>query len=58
MIPLQKDKSNLVFALGALTYAAHPEGIVELEKRRWTERAERVLSRRHRTPAPAVTGRS
>ena len=48
----------VVFALGALTYAAHPEGIVELEKRRWTERAERVLSRRHRAPAPAVTGRS
>ncbi|HLW46096.1 MAG TPA: hypothetical protein VKR78_07745, partial [Acidimicrobiales bacterium] len=49
----------VLFALASLTYAAHPEGIVELEKRRWTERAERVLARRHRTPAtPAVTGRS
>jgi branched-chain amino acid transport system permease protein len=49
----------VLFALGALTYAAHPEGIVELEKRRWTERAERVLARRRRASAtPAVTGRS
>ncbi len=47
----------VLFAIGALSYAAHPEGIVELQKRRWTERAERVLARRHRTPAaPAVTG--
>ena len=47
----------VVFAVGALTYAAHPEGIVELEKRRWTGRAERALKRLRRTPAPAVTGR-
>jgi branched-chain amino acid transport system permease protein len=48
----------VLFALGALAYAAHPEGVVELEKRRWTERAERALARRHRAPAtPAVTGR-
>ena len=48
----------VLFALAALTYAAHPEGVVELQKRRWTQRAERVLARRHRTPtAPAVTGR-
>jgi branched-chain amino acid transport system permease protein len=47
----------VLFALGALTYAAHPEGIVELEKRRWTRRAERALMRRRRAPAPAVTGR-
>ncbi len=44
----------VVFALGALTYAAHPEGIVELEKRRWTERAERVLARRHGAPAASA----
>lgn len=49
----------VLFAFGALTYAAHPEGIVELEKRRWTGRAERLLVQRHRTPATsAVTGRS
>jgi len=28
-----------------LTYAAHPEGVVEYEKRVWTERAERLLRR-------------
>lgn len=47
----------VVFALGALTYAAHPEGIVEFEKRRWTARAERALRRWRRVPEPAVTGR-
>ncbi len=47
----------VLFALGALTYAAHPEGIVELVKRRSTARVERVLARRRRAPAPAVTGR-
>jgi branched-chain amino acid transport system permease protein len=34
-----------LFAFGALTYAAHPEGVVEYEKRVWTERAERLLRR-------------
>lgn len=48
----------VLFAAGALTYAAHPEGMVELEKRRWTARAERALLRRGRAAAPAVTGRS
>jgi branched-chain amino acid transport system permease protein len=43
----------VLFAVGALTYAAHPEGVVELQKRRWTARAEHVLLRRQRTPAPA-----
>jgi branched-subunit amino acid ABC-type transport system permease component len=47
----------VLFAAGALTYAAHPEGMVELEKRRWTARAERALARRARSTAPAVTGR-
>lgn len=47
----------VLFAIGALTYAAHPEGMVELEKRRWTARAERALLRRGRPAAPAVTGR-
>jgi branched-chain amino acid transport system permease protein len=43
----------VLFAVGALTYAAHPEGIVEFQKRRWTARAERVLLRR---PADAPVG--
>jgi ABC-type branched-subunit amino acid transport system permease subunit len=38
------------FALGALTYAAHPEGVLEFQKRRWTARFERVLLR---SPSPA-----
>jgi len=33
------------FAFAALTYAAHPEGVVEYEKRVWTERVERWLRR-------------
>jgi len=33
----------VLFAAGALTYAAHPEGILEFQKRRWTMRFERLL---------------
>jgi ABC-type branched-subunit amino acid transport system permease subunit len=33
----------VLFAFGALTYAAHPEGILEFQKRRWTLRFERLL---------------
>ena len=47
----------VLFAIGALTYAHHPEGIVELEKRRWTARAEQLLLRRRRAPSPAPVGR-
>ena len=32
-----------LFALGALTYASHPEGVVEFQKRRWTQRFERLF---------------
>jgi branched-chain amino acid transport system permease protein len=35
----------LLFAFAALMYAAHPEGVVEFQKRVWTERAERWLRR-------------
>ena len=38
----------VLFAFGALTYAAHPEGILEFQKRRWTLRFERP-DLRHRT---------
>jgi ABC-type branched-subunit amino acid transport system permease subunit len=34
----------LLFALGALTYAAHPEGVVEYQKRRATQRVQRWLA--------------
>ncbi len=37
------------FAFGALTYAAHPEGILEYQKRRWTLRFERLIF--HTDPA-------
>jgi ABC-type branched-subunit amino acid transport system permease subunit len=32
-----------LFAFGALTYAAHPEGVLEFQKRRWNERFERLF---------------
>ena len=33
----------VLFAFGALTYSAHPEGILEFQKRRWTLRFERLI---------------
>ncbi|MDA8400879.1 MAG: ABC transporter permease [Actinomycetota bacterium] len=36
----------LLFALGALGYVIHPEGMVEFQKRFWTERIARMLDRR------------
>jgi branched-subunit amino acid ABC-type transport system permease component len=45
------------FALAALTYAGHPEGVVEYEKRVWTERFERWLRRGGSSPgAMAMAG--
>jgi ABC-type branched-subunit amino acid transport system permease subunit len=42
----------VLFAAGALTYAAHPEGIVEYQRRMWTGRVERIVLRgRPATPA-------
>jgi branched-chain amino acid transport system permease protein len=43
----------ILFAFGALTYAAHPEGVVEFQKRIWTERVDRLL-RRHDGPGADV----
>ena len=40
------------FAFGALTYVAHPEGILEFQKRRWTLRMERLLLRGRSTSTP------
>jgi branched-subunit amino acid ABC-type transport system permease component len=34
----------VLFALGAMTYAAHPEGIVEYQKRKWLGRVARLLA--------------
>jgi branched-chain amino acid transport system permease protein len=33
----------VLFAAGALTYVAHPEGILEFQKRRWTMAFQRLL---------------
>jgi len=43
----------VLFAAGALTYAAHPEGIVEYQKRTWTGRIERWLGLRPGAPGSA-----
>jgi ABC-type branched-subunit amino acid transport system permease subunit len=47
----------VLFAFGALTYVAHPEGILEFQKRRWTLRFERLLfgERELASPASAAT---
>ncbi|HEV8065517.1 MAG TPA: hypothetical protein VGP46_11820, partial [Acidimicrobiales bacterium] len=45
-VPARLGGNSLVvvlFAVGALTYAAHPEGILEFQKRRWNQRIERLL---------------
>lgn len=36
----------VLFAFGALTYAAHPEGVLEYQKRRWNQRFEHVFFNR------------
>ena len=36
----------MLFAFGALTYAAHPEGVLEYQKRRSTQRFERLFFNR------------
>ncbi len=45
-VPARFGGNSLVvvfFAFGALTYAAHPEGILEYQKRRWTLRIQAML---------------
>ena len=55
----------VLFAVGAFTYAKHPEGIVEFQKTRWMNRVARLLqhwdARRGKTPPsldPSSDGRS
>jgi hypothetical protein len=45
----------ILFAFGALNYVAHPEGILEFQKRRWTMRFERLLLRQ-RTSSTDISG--
>lgn len=44
-----------LFAFGALTYAAHPEGVLEYQKRRWNQRAERWFFSRGAPDVPTGT---
>jgi hypothetical protein len=47
-VPARFGGNSLVivfFAFGALTYAAHPEGILEYQKRRWTMRFQNLIFR-------------
>ena len=62
-IPARWGGNSLVivfFAFGALTYAAHPEGILEFQKRRWTLRFERLFFGHRGEPGdggpPTVSG--
>jgi len=52
----------ILFAFGATTYAAHPEGIVEYQKTRWLARVGRLLraydERRARKSGTAPGGRA
>jgi ABC-type branched-subunit amino acid transport system permease subunit len=55
-VPARWGGNNLVivfFAFGALTYAAHPEGILEYQKRRWTLRFERLFFHTREPVGPA-----
>ena len=66
VLPARIGASSLtvvLFAFGALTYAQHPEGVLEYQKRRWTMRFERVFfareaaargARRRRPSRPRV----
>jgi ABC-type branched-subunit amino acid transport system permease subunit len=56
-VPARFGGNSLVivfFAFGALTYAAHPEGILEYQKRRWTMRFQNLIFRP--VEAPPVAG--
>ena len=46
---------QVLFGAGAITYAMHPEGVVELEKRRWLERLA-SLRNRGQPPPPGPLG--
>jgi branched-chain amino acid transport system permease protein len=55
-----KNLLLILFGLGAITYALHPEGIVELEKRVWIERFNRLRAGSRRDgsgPAGDMPGR-
>jgi ABC-type branched-subunit amino acid transport system permease subunit len=53
IFPLSATWTYVLFGLGALQFARHPEGLVENGKRRSTEAVERWLARRRGAPVPA-----
>ena len=58
-VPARFGGNSLVvvfFAFGALTYAAHPEGILEYQKSRWTLRIQGILFRTPDVPPGGVGG--
>ena len=60
-VPSRLGGNSLVvvfFAFGALTYAAHPEGILEFQKRRWTLGMQNLIFRPAGAPADAGGGPS
>ena len=59
VLPARIGASSLtvvLFAFGALTYAAHPEGVLEYQKSRWNQRFERLFF--SRGSPPDLTGAS
>ncbi len=53
VLPARIGASSLtvvLFAFGALTYASHPEGVLEYQKRRWNQRFERLFFNRGAPP--------
>jgi ABC-type branched-subunit amino acid transport system permease subunit len=61
MSALPAGLQPILFGLGALTYAKHPEGILEFQKRRSLARVQRLIDRfkgRGRAGAPDATGSS
>jgi branched-chain amino acid transport system permease protein len=58
VLPARIGASSLtvvLFAFGALTYAAHPEGVLEYQKRRWTTRFEKLFFAREAEELAAPT---
>jgi ABC-type branched-subunit amino acid transport system permease subunit len=54
--PLPTGLQFVFFGLGAITYARHPEGILEHNKRRSLAFTQRQLERFRRTPSPPTDG--
>jgi branched-chain amino acid transport system permease protein len=57
VLPARIGASSLtvvLFAFGALTYAKHPEGVLEYQKRRSTARFERLFFSKGGGPGPGV----